>query len=161
MERSQALVIGIGNRLRSDDGAGIRVAEAIEAQPTGGMQVVICDQLTPELAERISQARAVLFVDALVVDPPLGEASDAMAHSPSTAQLQPLEASTQGDPGGHALTPPRLLALSAALYGPCPPAWQLLIPGEQWQVGDQLSARTAAACRNAIPVVQAWGARHA
>jgi hydrogenase maturation protease len=155
MERMQALVIGIGNRLRSDDGAGIRVAEALEAQATG-MQVVLCDQLTPELAEPISQAHAVLFIDAQMSD-----ASEATAQAPSTAHLQPLEASTHGDPSGHALTPQRLLALSAALYGPCPPAWQLLIPGEHWQVGDQLSARTAAACRTAVPVVMAWGARHA
>lgn len=155
MARRQALLIGIGNRLRSDDGAGIRVAEALEAQATG-MQVLVCDQLTPELAHPISQARAVLFIDAQMSD-----ASEATAQAPSTAHLQPLEASTHGDPTGHALTPPRLLALSAALYGPCPPAWQLLIPGEHWQVGDQLSARTATACRNAVPVVLAWSARHA
>jgi hydrogenase maturation protease len=155
MARRQALVIGIGNRLRSDDGAGVRVAEALEAQATG-MQVLVCDQLTPELAEPISQARAVLFIDAQMSD-----ASEPTAQAPGGAHLQPLEASTHGDPSGHALTPPRLLALCAALYGPCPPAWQLLIPGEHWQVGDQLSARTAAACRTAVPVVMAWGARHA
>jgi hydrogenase maturation protease len=155
MARNQALVIGIGNGLRSDDGGGIRVAEALEAQATG-LQVLVCDQLTPELAQPISQARAVLFIDAQMSD-----ASEPTAEAPSTAHLQPLEASTLGDPSSHALTPPRLLALSAALYGHCPPAWQLLIPGEQWQVGDQLSARTAAACRNAVPVVLAWSARHA
>ena len=155
MARNQALVIGIGNCLRSDDGAGIRVAEALEAQATG-LQVLVCDQLTPELAEPISQARAVLFIDAQMSD-----ASEPTAEAPVDAHPQPLEASNLGDPSGHALTPPRLLALSAALYGPCPPAWQLLIPGEQWQVGDQLSARTAAVCRNAVPVVLAWSARHA
>ena len=155
MARNQALVIGIGNCLRSDDGAGIRVAEALEAQATG-LQVLVCDQLTPELAEPISQARAVLFIDAQMSD-----ASGPTAQATGGAHPQPLEASTHGDPSGHALTPPRLLALSAALYGPCPPAWQLLIPGEQWQVGDQLSAHTAAACRNALPVVLAWSACHA
>ena len=155
MARNQALVIGIGNCLRSDDGAGIRVAEALEAQATG-LQVLVCDQLTPELAEPISQARAVLFIDAQMSD-----ASEPTAEAAVDAHPQPLEASTHGDPSGHALTPQRLLALSAALYGPCPPAWQLLIPGEQWQVGDQLSAHTAAACRNALPVVLAWSACHA
>ena len=155
MARRQALVIGIGNGLRSDDGAGICVAEALEAH-ANNMQVLVCDQLTPELAEPISQARTVLFIDAQMSD-----ASEPTAQAPGGAHLQPLEASTHGDPSGHALTPPRLLALCAALYGPCPPAWQLLIPGEHWQVGDQLSARTAAACRTAVPVVMAWGARHA
>jgi hydrogenase maturation protease len=155
MERSQTLVIGIGNGLRSDDGAGICVAEALEAH-ANNMQVLVCDQLTPELAEPISRARAVLFIDAQMRD-----ASEPTAQAPGGAYLQPLESSPHGDPSGHALTPSRLLALSAALYGPCPPAWQLLIPGKQWQVGDQLSAETAAACRNAVPMVLAWGARHA
>ena len=155
MARRQALVIGIGNRLRSDDGAGVRVAEALEAQATG-MQVLVCDQLTPELAEPISQARAVLFIDAQMRD-----ASEPTAQAPGGVHPQTLEASTLGDPSGHALTPQRLLALSAALYGICPPSWQLLIPGEHWQVGDQLSAGTASACRDAVPVVLAWGARHA
>lgn len=155
MERSQTLVIGIGNGLRSDDGAGICVAEALEAH-ANNMQVLVCDQLTPELAEPISQARAVLFIDAQMRD-----ASEPTAQAPGGAYLQPLESSPHGDPSGHALTPSRLLALSAALYGPCPPAWQLLIPGKQWQVGDRLSAETAAACRNAVPMVLAWGARHA
>jgi hydrogenase maturation protease len=155
MARNQALVIGIGNGLRSDDGAGICVAEALEAH-ANNMQVLVCDQLTPELAEPISRARAVLFIDAQMRD-----ASEPTAQAPGGAYLQPLESSPHGDPSGHALTPSRLLALSAALYGPCPPAWQLLIPGKQWQVGDRLSAETAAACRNAVPMVLAWGARHA
>ncbi|MEY3544190.1 MAG: hypothetical protein RLZZ106_1196 [Cyanobacteriota bacterium] len=147
MPHTPPLLIALGNRLRSDDGAGVRLAEVLEAQASG-LEVLICHQLTPDLAEPINRTSAVLFVDA-------------WAAERQQPQLMPLEAASGGDPGGHALTPGGLLALCAALYGSCPPAWQLLIPGEQWQVGDQLSARTAAACRAALPLVLAWGARHA
>ena len=150
MQHAPPLLIGLGNALRSDDGAGIQLAEAI-AEQAPGIEVVLCHQLTPELAERISQARAVLFVDAW-------HTTDAAVNQP---QLHPLEAANGGNPSGHDLTPRRLLALSTALYGACPPAWQLLIPGEQWQMGDQLSPRSTAACRDAMPLVLAWGARHA
>ena len=150
MQHDPPLLIGLGNALRSDDGAGIQLAEAI-AEQAPGIEVVLCHQLTPELAERISQARAVLFVDAW-------NTADAAVNQP---QLHPLEATNGGNPSGHDLTPGRLLALSTALYGACPPAWQLLIPGEQWQMGDQLSPRSAAACHEAVPLVLAWGARHA
>ena len=150
MPHTTPLLIGLGNRLRSDDGAGIQLAEAI-AEQAPGIEVVLCPQLTPELADQVSQAIAVLFVDAW----------NTAGAAVNQLQLHPLQASACGDPSGHDLTPARLLALSTALYGTCPPAWQLLIPGEQWQVGDQLSARTAAACRDALPMVLAWGARHA
>ena len=155
MAPAQPLLIGIGNRLRSDDGAGILLAEQV-AEQLPGLEVLLCDQLTPELAARISQVPAVLFVDAVM--PQGNNACSATAGQP---QLEPLHPAAGGNPGGHALTPAQVLALCAALYGLCPPAWQLLLPGERWEVGDQLSGRAAAACRRALPLVQAWGEHHA
>lgn len=155
MASAPPLLIGIGNRLRSDDGAGIALAEQAAAQHPN-LDVLLCPQLTPDLAERISQAPAVLFVDALMPD---GKTScSTRAGQP---RLEPLQSATGGDPGGHAITPAQVLALGAALYGLCPPAWLLLLPGERWEVGDQLSSSAAAACRSALPLVQAWVADHA
>jgi hydrogenase maturation protease len=149
MDGAQALVIGIGNRLRSDDGAAIQLAEKRAGQrPT--LQVLLCNQLTPELADPIHQARAVLFVDAWMAEPP---ACDPL--------LTALQASPSGDLGGHALTPPRLLALCAALYGAYPPAWELLIPGHCWDVGDELSSTAAAASAAAVLLLLQWEAAHA
>jgi hydrogenase maturation protease len=145
-------VIGIGNRLRSDDGAGLQLAEAAAAD-NPALQVLLCAQPTPELAVAISEAKAVLFVDAL-----LGDAQSGSCLQP---RLEPLQAAAAGDPAGHGLTPAGLLALSTALYGSCPPAWQLLIPGSCWEVGDQLSPAAAAACRRAMPLLRHWGAVHA
>jgi hydrogenase maturation protease len=155
MEQARALVIGIGNRLRSDDGAGLLLAEAL-ATEIPVLQVLLCDQPTPELAVAISRAEAVLFVDALV-----GAATEGPTAAVPQPRLEPIQATTTGDPAGHGLTPSGLLALSAALFGSCPPAWQLLIPGECWDVGDQLSPTAASACSRAMPLLREWGAAHA
>lgn len=140
-----ALVIGFGNLLRSDDGAGHRLALALARRSPEGVTVLARPQLTPELAEPLARAGRVLFVDAVWASP-----------SNTTPQLTPLQPLAAAAPFSHGLTPARLLALSAALYGHVPPAWQLLIPAHEGQLGDQLSAATAAACRAALPLLQRW-----
>ena len=45
------LVIGYCNTLRSDDGVGPRVAEAVEALDLPGVRAIVRGLLTPELAE--------------------------------------------------------------------------------------------------------------
>src|SRR5262245_46508216 len=67
--QTQLLVIGYGNVLRSDDGVGPKVAEAIGAMALPQVEILTCDLLTPELAEPISRAVKVVFVDAAVDTP--------------------------------------------------------------------------------------------
>lgn len=63
MERM--LIVGYGNRLRSDDGLGVLAAEQLlRAGPVEGTEILACRQLTPEFAESISQVETVLFIDA-------------------------------------------------------------------------------------------------
>ena len=65
-ETGDFLVIGYGNTLRSDDGVGAKVAAAVAELALPGVVALVLHQLTPELAETISEARAVVFVDAAV-----------------------------------------------------------------------------------------------
>jgi hydrogenase maturation protease len=75
------LVIGIGNPLRRDDGAGWWLARRAEPWlPAAQLRTV--HQLTPELAEDLAAAARVLFIDAWVV--------------PDGRSLEP-----SGEPGGH------------------------------------------------------------
>jgi len=149
------LLIGIGNTLRSDDGAGIAVSEAM-ARQAPQLNVRLCPQLSPELSAEISQVRAVLFIDA-VVSEPSGTQHPILQALPGKGAGRP----PAGNPFSHALTPERLLALTLALYNHCPPAWQLLIPGHQWDVGDELSPATRQACQEALPLALEWVAAHA
>jgi len=59
-------VVGVGNELRGEDGAGPHVALAIQQSRLRGVRVLITQQLAPELAESVSQAEEVIFVDAVV-----------------------------------------------------------------------------------------------
>jgi hydrogenase maturation protease len=137
------LIVGYGNRLRSDDGLGVRAAEELsKAGPAVGTEILVRHQLTPELAETISHVELVLFLDASRVGQP-GEIR-----------------CTQVDPHppeflfAHQLTPETLLSLCSELYGRCPQAFQILLCGECFDLGDELSARAAAGLPHLVEVVQ-------
>ena len=103
---AKILVIGYGSPLRGDDGVGWHAAQCL-AQAIRGEDVTIlaCHQLTLELAEQVSRADFVIFIDARrdgapgrlfcqFVEPNL---------SPSCAF-------------SHHLTPPALLTCAQGLY---------------------------------------------
>jgi hydrogenase maturation protease len=124
------LVIGYGNTLRRDDGVGVKVAEAVEALKLPGVRALVCHQLTPELAETISQSRAVVFVDAAV------DATDEV-------QMRPLEPADTSQLMAHAADPRTMLALARDIFRRAPKAWWLTIPAEDLGFGDELSPRAA------------------
>lgn len=150
------LLIGIGNRLRSDDGVGYRIAEILRAERSG-LQVLAVQQLTPELAEPIAAATAVLFVDATVLDP----ATDQLGLEPLLPPSRITAAAAVRAPLSHQVSPTGLLQLSQVLYGRCPPAWQLLIPAQQLQLGESLSPATATAMAQALTLLRHWRPGHA
>ena len=123
------LVIGYGNTLRQDDGAGPAVAEIIEAYALPGVRTLVCAQLSPEHAEAVAEASAVVFVDAQT-----GPATET-----SLRRVQPGESSQVTT---HAAEPRTLLALARDVYGLVPPAWLLTIPAERLGFGMDISEVT-------------------
>jgi hydrogenase maturation protease len=120
------LLIGYGNTLRSDDGAGPRVAETVAAMNYPGIRALVCPLLTPELADPISKARAVLFVDAAV-------------DSPREVRLRKLEPAESAQVMTHAADPQTLLALARDVFGHAPEAWWLTIPAVKFDFSSELS----------------------
>src|SRR6185437_7312282 len=100
----RVLVICIGNTLRSDDGFAWHVADELNAQPGEGLLVFKVHQLTPELAEAMSEVALVIFVDAAMGGDP-GEMS-CTAVTSSDADLH----------FSHDVTPAVLLGMAKALY---------------------------------------------
>ena len=125
-EAGDFLVIGYGNTLRSDDGVGAKVAAAVAELALPGVVALVRHQLTTELAEPISEARAVVFVDAAV------DAS-------TEVQVRTLEPAEGAQLMAHAADPRSLLAFAQELFGRCPPAWWLTIPVENLEFGEELS----------------------
>ena len=120
------LVIGYGNTLRGDDGVGPRVAEAIHQLALPGVRALVCPMLTPELADPISRARTVIFVDAAV-------------DAPQKVQLRRLTPNDTSQLMAHAADPRTLLALSRDVFGHVPQAWWLTIPAVKMEFSEELS----------------------
>jgi hydrogenase maturation protease len=135
------LVIGYGNVLRGDDGVGVRVAEAVAAWRRPGVEVHVVHQLTPELAEAVAGARLVVFVDARLVPGGVDLRLQALMPAAGSVGL------------GHMTDPPWLLGLAQALYGSCPPAWLVMVPGIDFGAGEQLSPTASRALQDAIGVI--------
>jgi hydrogenase maturation protease len=128
-----ALVIAFGNPLREDDGVGWAVAEALQAR--GRVSVLTVHQLGPELAEAVSEARTVVFVDAHCDGPPGAVRTESLSPAPARQDLT------------HVLDPGTLLLYSQLLYGSAPKAAMVSIAGTRFGLGQTLSP----AVRRALP----------
>ena len=135
------LVIGYGNTLRSDDGVGPRVADAVAALALPGVRALACPLLTPELADPISQARIAIFVDAAV-------------DAPREIQMRKLAPADTSQVMAHAASPATLLALARDVYGRAPEAWWLTIPVEDLGVGEKLSPLAQRGFEHAVKEVE-------
>jgi hydrogenase maturation protease len=131
------LIIGYGNTLRCDDGAGIALAKQLVAhwqRQHISATLLTVTQLTPELAADIAAAGviAVVFVDA---------AAGGLGQS---VQVHPVD-STVASPGlGHHLDPVALLVYTRLLYGCTLPAWLVTVPGTDFEHGTTLSTEVQA-----------------
>ncbi len=137
-------MIGYGSALHSDDAVGQKVAEAVADWHAPDLKAVATTQLTPELAELISQSDEVIFVDAAI--------KPIKPHKPRRCfgliRLQP--AHDAYELGQHFGDPRALLALGQVLYGRCPRAWLITIPGQNFELGESLSPQTQCGMAQAL-----------
>ncbi|HEU6449465.1 MAG TPA: hydrogenase maturation protease [Verrucomicrobiae bacterium] len=141
-DETKILVIGYGNTLRRDDGVGVKIAEAVAAMDLPGVTVITRHQLAPELAVPISEADAVVFVDAEV------KASEPI----KLRMIKPAE--TVGRILAHAADPRSLLALAKEVFGRNPIAWTLGVPVEDFNFGDGFSSRAEKGFQDALKQIR-------
>lgn len=135
------LVLAYGNTLRSDDGVGPAVGRRVEELALPGVRVVIAHQLFPELADEVSRAGAVVFVDASVEPLP-------------NVAMRPVEPAGQLQSVAHACDPGALLGLARDAFGRCPPAWCVHIPVAELGFGETLSPRAVAGRDRAVELIR-------
>jgi len=68
----RVVVIGIGNRLRGDDGAGVAVAERLRERVPRWVEVVACDEEPSRLMDAWRGADTAVLVDAVSSGAPAG-----------------------------------------------------------------------------------------
>jgi hydrogenase maturation protease len=125
-----ALVIGYGNTVRRDDGAGVRAAELIEEQ-FPDVDCLCVHDLRPELSSTVAQYDTVIFLDAA--------AGRTVLNSREVRPLLPV-------PGffTHVFTPETVLGLCKELSGTTPSKSLVVeIPAYEFGFGDELSPGTA------------------
>jgi hydrogenase maturation protease len=133
-----ALVIGYGCTLRSDDSVGPMAAEAVAGWGRPDVKTFSLHILGPDLAESIAASRLTVFVDARLGDVDKGV---------TVRRLEPDEGNQSMF---HQANPRQLLTLAQVVYGGCPPAWMVTIPAVEFGVGESLSATARSGLDDAL-----------
>ena len=137
------LVIGYGNTLRGDDGAGFLAAELLRDRiHRPDIEILSQHQLLPELMEPISRASRVIFIDASV---------SGRAGKVHRIPLRPAPACARVT---HHATPEALLAGAQSLYGHTPEATLYTIPGRNFQVGQELTPSVRRAVNELVDALE-------
>ena len=136
------LIIGYGNPYRQDDGFGWRVIDELK-HSSATFNYIREQQLAPELAEDISVASIVIFVDA------------AATGAPGTLhceELTPYE--LPGPHYTHHIAPQDLLALAHTLYGHAPNARLITVSGESFELEEGLSEAVTARLPEVLELIE-------
>jgi len=156
--KSRVWVIACGNPLRSDDGLAWHAAEQLRRTISAEEVEISCvHQLTPELAESLSRADAVIFLDATCNDAACNDAvgNDAASnHQPGTILCKPIAASAGPVYSFHQFGPEGILSLCSALYAATPLAFTASICGESFDHGTTLSQRVSDALPQFVRTVE-------
>lgn len=143
---ADTLILGIGNPMRGDDGFAFAVVRALEVRlDPRGVDLRHAHQLLPELADPISRAARVLFIDA-EVGPPPGRLRRRRLRA---------DAERAGAPTMHQFSPQRLLGLAETLYGRRPPAVLYTAGAACLDVSAVLTPSVRAACELLVQRVAA------
>ena len=137
----RALVIAYGNPLRGDDGIAWRIADELRSIAPNNVRVLTVHQLAPELAEAVSEAEMVIFLDA------------AANGTPGNLHCTPALSQPERIRFWHHITPQELLALSENLYARKPHSYLMTVYGERFEHGDVLSDAVADAIPRALALV--------
>lgn len=125
---ARVLIVACGNPMRGDDGAAWQAAERLrQTLPASLAEILTFHQFMPELADVVSHADAVIFLDA------------AAKGTPGEVVCEPVGAAAGDSHFSHHLAPSGVLALAEQLYGACPKAYVVSLCGECFEHGEKLS----------------------
>jgi hydrogenase maturation protease len=153
------LIIGYGNPDREDDGVAWHILQGLAKHlgrtaldPESGEleqfdqspDLLFVLQLTPELAELITNYDHVCFVDAHT-----GDYSEKL-------RFEPIDAEFQTSPFTHHMTPQTCLMLAKTLYGRAPQGIVVSARGHQFGFSHTLSIETALLAEEAVNRLISW-----
>lgn len=139
------LVIGYGNPLRGDDGAGLEAVRRLEASALNGVTCRTLHQLAPEVIEDALGFDRVLLVDAAVGGPDVRLSRVADDERAATAA-----------PATHGLSPAVLWRLAQVLHGREMDLWVCTLRADGFALGAPISPACAARIEAAVQQIAAF-----
>lgn len=157
----RVLILGFGNTLRRDDGAGAVAARLLATDPRlvgGDVEVREAYQLLPEMALDIGGVSLVIFVDADA----RGLPGSIEIHEIDPATAARTDADARGEPGAssHHVGGGELVALAAQLTGHAPRAVAIGIGVADIELGEGLSPAVESALPRVAEIVADLVASH-
>ena len=134
----KTLVLGYGNRSRTDDGVGWFVLERLQELGLPNVELHTSHQLDVDHAELISGFDDVIFVDA------------AIPQSPQLITRTVVQPCFRSHAVAHYLTPGDLLELAQTLFGRAPRGILFSIRGSDFNFGTTLSSATERAAYEVV-----------
>ncbi len=138
----KTLIIGYGNTLRTDDGAGVWIANKIALLDLPGVEVRTCHQLGFELVEDLISFDSVIFVDAAAT----GEPTSYRFCVPT--EVRPLVSE-------HNVAPDALQIMASEFFGAKIDMHLFTVRGESFEFGWEISPLVQ---QRAIDVIDKIGA---
>jgi hydrogenase maturation protease len=152
------LIFGYGNPDREDDGVAWHILRALtiklglvppesyedEFPEFKAIDFAFHLQLTPEMAEEITEYKHVAFIDAHT------------GNIPELVRLIDVESEFQRSPFTHHLTPQSLLSMCETIYEKKPDAALLSVLGHRFLFSRELSEETAALVPHAVELIWDW-----
>lgn len=143
-QAAPTLIIGIGNPTRQDDGAGMVLAEQLEALVPASVEIQTAQQLTPEMALDWADRQRVLVLDAAVDGDPV-----------TLMRLQDQPDSTT-EIRTHNAHPASLATLARQLLGRSPDLWVCTMLAQSFDYTTDLTPAMQEHVRAAKEKVLAW-----
>jgi hydrogenase maturation protease len=137
----KTLVIGYGNTMRSDDGAGVAIAEALDKELLEGVEVRTCQQLHVEFISEFSQYDRIILADTSVE----GEEVDLRKIRPTSRDYMA---------SSHHLGPELLLRLAEVTNLGQPELYLCMVRGKCFDYGEELSEEVAKRTREAVDKIK-------
>ncbi|MCL2646730.1 MAG: hydrogenase maturation protease [Phycisphaerales bacterium] len=110
-----------------------------------GIQLLDAHQLLPELADPVSRAHRVIFIDASVTV------------APGRVKFRHIHAKMPSNPSvGHNVSPELILTLVEALYGHAPPATVIAIGASSLELGEGLTPQVERTARRLVKHLTYW-----
>ena len=133
------LVVGYGNTLRGDDGAGQYVVGRV-SELVGDARTLQLHQLTPELTLDLAEVDLVIFVDARADEPERGIVVEEISAADGTAS-------------SHHVSPGSLILIARRLFGRAPRGVLVSLPAYSFEYSESLSENTRIAAVAAVDLI--------